>query len=103
MNILDNGIHLAQTMSFDELDRCLDLITYYGAKTLNVEDQYGIEEGTPANFLVRTPIRRSRLCASALTCWHRSAMANTCSSVPSRATRSSSTSSGRPGKTHAFA
>ncbi len=52
MNILDNGIHLAQTMSFDELDRCLDLITYNGAKTLNVEEQYGIEEGKPANFLV---------------------------------------------------
>ena len=27
MNILDNGIHLAHTMSFDDLDRCLDLIT----------------------------------------------------------------------------
>ena len=52
MNILDNGIHLAQTMSFDELDRCLDLITTNGAKTLNVEDQYGIEVGKPANFLV---------------------------------------------------
>jgi cytosine deaminase len=32
-----------------QLDRCLDLITYNGAKTLNVEDQYGIEEGKPAN------------------------------------------------------
>ena len=52
MNILDHGIHLAQTMSFDELDRCLDLITYNGAKTLNVEDQYGIDEGKPASFLV---------------------------------------------------
>jgi cytosine deaminase len=52
MNILDNGIHLAQTMSFDELDRCLDLITYNGAKTLGVEDQYGLEAGKPANFLV---------------------------------------------------
>ena len=52
MNILDHGIHLAHTMSFDELDRCLDLITYNGAKTLNVEDQYGIEVGKPANFLV---------------------------------------------------
>ena len=47
MNILDNGIHLAHTMSFDELDRCLDLITYNGAKTLNVENQYGIEAGKP--------------------------------------------------------
>ncbi|WP_345889569.1 amidohydrolase family protein [Nitrosomonas sp. GH22] len=52
MNILDNGIHLAQTMSFDELDRCLDLVTSNGAKTLNVEDQYGIEVGKPANFIV---------------------------------------------------
>ncbi|MEO7006258.1 MAG: cytosine deaminase [Terrimesophilobacter sp.] len=52
MNILDNGIHLAHTMSFDELERCLDLITYNGAKSLNVEDQYGIEAGKPANFLV---------------------------------------------------
>ncbi len=52
MNILDNGIHLAQTMSFGQLDTCLDLITFNGAKTLNVEDQYGIEAGKPANFLV---------------------------------------------------
>lgn len=52
MNILDNGIHLAQTMSFDQLDTCLDLITFNGAKTLNIEDQYGIEAGKPANFLV---------------------------------------------------
>jgi cytosine deaminase len=52
MNILDNGIHLAQTMSFDQLDTCLDLITFNGAKTLNIEDQYGIEAGKSANFLV---------------------------------------------------
>ena len=52
ISILDHGIHLAQTMSFEELDRCLDLITYNGARTLNVEDRYGIEAGKPANFLV---------------------------------------------------
>ncbi len=52
MNILDNGIHLAQTMSFEQLDTCLDLITFNGAKTLNIEDQYGLESGKPANFLV---------------------------------------------------
>ena len=52
MNILDNGIHLAHTMSFDELDRCLDLITYNGTKTMNLEDQYGLEVDKPANFLV---------------------------------------------------
>lgn len=52
MNILDNGIHMAHTMSMAQLDTCLDLITYNGAKTLNVEDQYGLDVGKPANFLV---------------------------------------------------
>lgn len=52
MNVLDNGIHLAQTMSFEQLDTCLDLITVNGARTLNVEDQYGLQAGKPANFLV---------------------------------------------------
>ncbi|WP_111720435.1 cytosine deaminase [Homoserinimonas sp. OAct 916] len=69
MNILDNGIHLAQIMSFDELDRCLDLITYNGAKTLNVEDRYGIEVGKPANFLVlnaNTPFEAVRQRADVL-------------------------------------
>lgn len=69
INILDNGIHLAQTMSFDELDRCLDLITYNGAKTLSVEEQYGIEVGKPANFLVldaRSPFEAVRQHADVL-------------------------------------
>lgn len=52
MNILDHGIHLAQTMSFEQLETCLDLITFNGAKTLNIQDQYGIEVGKPAHFLV---------------------------------------------------
>ncbi len=52
MNILDNGIHMAHTMSMAQLDTCLDLITYNGAKTLNVEEKYGLDVGKPANFLV---------------------------------------------------
>lgn len=52
MKILDNGIHLAQTMSFEQLDTCLDLITFNGAKTLNIEEHYGLDVGKPANFLV---------------------------------------------------
>ena len=50
--ILDNGIHLAQTMSLPQLDVCLDFITINGAKTLNIEDEYGLDVGKPANFLV---------------------------------------------------
>ncbi len=52
MNILDNGIHLAQTMSFPEIERDLNLITCNGAITLAIEDQYGLEAGKPANFIV---------------------------------------------------
>lgn len=52
MNILDNGIHLAQTMSLPQLDVCLDFITFNGAKTLNIADEYGLEVGKAANFLV---------------------------------------------------
>lgn len=52
MNILDNGIHMAQTMTYKELDIALDTITYNGAVTLNIEDKYGIEKDKDANFIV---------------------------------------------------
>jgi cytosine deaminase len=52
MNILDNGIHLAQTMSPKEIETVFDLITYNGARCLNIHDSYGLEVGKAANFIV---------------------------------------------------
>ncbi|WP_245806726.1 amidohydrolase family protein [Arenibacter amylolyticus] len=52
MNILDNGIHLAQIMSPEEVATNFDLITYNGARCLNIQDQYGLEVGKQANFIV---------------------------------------------------
>lgn len=52
MNILDAGIHIAQMMSIEEISNSLDLITVNGARTMNILDKYGIEEGKPANFIV---------------------------------------------------
>jgi cytosine deaminase len=52
MNILDNGIHLTHLASYEELETAFDLITYNGAKTMMLEDQYGLEAGKPANFIV---------------------------------------------------
>lgn len=52
MNILDNGIHLAQTMSPKEIETVFDLITYNGARCLNIHDNYGLEVGKAANFIV---------------------------------------------------
>lgn len=52
MNILDNGIHLAQIMSPAEIESNLNLITYNGARCLNIQERYGLEVGKDANFLV---------------------------------------------------
>ncbi|WP_311777503.1 amidohydrolase family protein [Trueperella abortisuis] len=52
MNVLDNTLHLAQIMSFDEMEVALDLITYNGATTLSIQDVYGLETGKDANFIV---------------------------------------------------
>jgi len=52
MNILDNGIHLAQIMSHEDIERNFDLITYNGARCLNMQDSYGLEVGKQANFIV---------------------------------------------------
>lgn len=52
MNILDHGIHIAQMMSFEEIENALDLITINGAKTMHLADGYGITEGNYANFIV---------------------------------------------------
>ena len=52
MNILDNGIHLAQIMSPEEFEVDLNLITYNGARCLNIQDRYGLDVGKDANFIV---------------------------------------------------
>lgn len=52
MNILDNGIHVAQIMSPEDIERDLDLITYNGARCLNIQDRYGLDVGKDANFIV---------------------------------------------------
>lgn len=52
MNILDNGIHLTQVASYEELETAFDLVTYNSAKTLMLKDQYGLEVGKPANCIV---------------------------------------------------
>ena len=52
MNILDNGIHLAQIMSAQDVETNFDLITYNGARCLNIHDSYGLEKGKAANFIV---------------------------------------------------
>lgn len=52
MNILDNGIHITQLMREQDFPRNFDLITYNGAKLMNLEKEYGFDVGKPANFIV---------------------------------------------------
>ena len=52
MNILDNGIHSSQLMREEDFARNFDLVTYNGAKLMKIEDEYGLDEGKPANFIV---------------------------------------------------
>ncbi len=52
MNILDNGIHLTQYASPEEVENAFDLITFNGARAMNIHDSYGLKKGNDANFIV---------------------------------------------------
>ncbi|RKF18010.1 cytosine deaminase [Alginatibacterium sediminis] len=52
LRVLDAGLHICHMMGYSELSSALDLITINGAKTLQVEEEYGIEQGKPANFII---------------------------------------------------
>ncbi|CAM3797664.1 Cytosine deaminase [Vibrio aerogenes CECT 7868] len=52
LRVLDSGLHSCQMMGYEDLATALDLITENGAKALNIADQYGIEAGKPANFII---------------------------------------------------
>lgn len=60
-NMLDVAfmlIHVSQMTGRSEMDACYNMVTWNGAKTLNVEDQYGIEVGKPASLIVLDAIDR---------------------------------------------
>ena len=52
LRVLDSGIHSCHMMGYEDLETALDLITDNGAKALNIFENYGIEVGKPANFIV---------------------------------------------------
>jgi cytosine/creatinine deaminase len=52
LQVLHMGIHVSQLMGYEQIMNSIDLITTNSAKTLNIEESYGIETGKPANFIV---------------------------------------------------
>nr|WP_290702255.1 cytosine deaminase [Halomonas sp. UBA3074] len=50
LRTLDFGLHICQMMGYQDFSQALSLITDNSARTLNIEDRYGIEVGKPASF-----------------------------------------------------
>ncbi|MFP7468096.1 cytosine deaminase [Weissella cibaria] len=52
MDVLHMGLHATQIMGYTEIMNSYRFITKNGARTMQVQDSYGIELGKPANFLI---------------------------------------------------
>lgn len=50
--VVHMGLHVGQMMGYEEILNSYKFITHNAARTLNVQDQYGIEVGKPASFLI---------------------------------------------------
>ena len=46
------ALFLCQMSGYEEIQQVLELITTNAARTLRLQDRYGIEEGKPADFLI---------------------------------------------------
>ncbi len=52
LQALHMGLHVCQIMGYEQINDSLKLISNHSARTLNVQDRYGIEVGKPANLLI---------------------------------------------------
>lgn len=71
LQVLFMGIHVCQLTGYEQIQSAIDLVTTNSAKTLHIEEQYGLEPGKPANLIIlpekdsfsairkQTPIRYS--------------------------------------------
>jgi cytosine deaminase len=52
LDVASMGLHVCQMTGTAEINACYDMVTWNGAKTLHLDDRYGIEVGKPANLIV---------------------------------------------------
>jgi cytosine deaminase len=52
LDVAHMAVHVCQMTGLSEIDACYDMVTGNGAKTLSVENDYGIEVGKTANLIV---------------------------------------------------
>ena len=52
LSVVEMAVHVCQMTGRVEMDACFDMVTHGGARTLNLQEGYGIEVGRPANLVV---------------------------------------------------
>jgi len=52
LEVASMGLHICQMTGKTEIDACYDMVTWNGATTLNLQENYGIEVGKPASLIV---------------------------------------------------
>lgn len=52
LDVASMAVHVCQMTGKKEIDACYNMVTWNGAKTLNIADGYGIEVGKLANLVV---------------------------------------------------
>ncbi|WP_027416357.1 cytosine deaminase [Aneurinibacillus terranovensis] len=52
LQVLHMGIHVCQLMGYEQILNSIDLITNNSAKTLYIQDRYGVEEGKSGNLII---------------------------------------------------
>ncbi len=52
LNVLNMGLHVCQMLGYEQIRKSFDMITTNSAKTLNIQNEYGIEIGKTANLII---------------------------------------------------
>ncbi|AZL84043.1 MULTISPECIES: cytosine deaminase [Aliivibrio] len=52
LQVLHMGLHVCQIMGYEQINQGLDLISYKSARTLNIQENYGIDVGKPGNLII---------------------------------------------------
>ena len=52
LDVVTMGVYIAHLMGYHQLQDAFNYVTYNGAKTMHITDQYGIEVGKPANCIL---------------------------------------------------
>ncbi|NJO28078.1 MAG: cytosine deaminase [Richelia sp. SL_2_1] len=52
LDVAHMGVHICHMTGREEVNACYQMVTSNAAKTLNIEDKYGIEIGKPASLIV---------------------------------------------------